>query len=226
GWDQQDADLRILCMHHCVEGATVGPGNFTFRHAPDVIRCADLPVGFAAVLSGHIHRHQRLRQDLQGRPLPTPVLYPGSVERTAFAEMGEEKGFILMEAEPGADGGALENHVFKRLPSRPMIVRELRPRGGSEARWTPGDLEGQVRTVLSQVPVDAVLRLRIQGHVPPYLRPLLSAGNLRRLAPAEMNLEVVIVEDQDHRRAIRSMKESRKAPGSAPLESQIQRSVL
>jgi exonuclease SbcD len=74
GWDREEAQLRLLCMHHCVEGARVGPSDYTFRHAPDVIRCSDLPREFTAVLSGHIHRHQVLRESLQGRPLPTPVL--------------------------------------------------------------------------------------------------------------------------------------------------------
>ena len=123
GWNRKEADLRLLCMHHCVEGAQVGPSDYTFRHAPDVIRCSDLPREFAAVLSGHIHRHQVLRESLQGRPLPTPVLYPGSVERTAFAEMGEEKGVLLLEVSPDEDGGRLVQHDFLPLPARPMMVR-------------------------------------------------------------------------------------------------------
>jgi len=40
---RQRTALRVLCMHHCVEGATVGPGNFTFTTADDVIR-AYVPV--------------------------------------------------------------------------------------------------------------------------------------------------------------------------------------
>jgi hypothetical protein len=55
----------------------VGPGDFTFTTARDVIRHRDVPAGFAAVLSGHIYRHQVLTADLRGRPLRTPVLYPG-----------------------------------------------------------------------------------------------------------------------------------------------------
>ena len=101
GWQAEEADVRILCIHHCVEGATVGPSDFTFRGAPDVIRCSDLPSEFAAVFSGHIHRAQRLERDMQGRQLATPVLYPGSVERTAFAEMDEDKGFMIVEVEAG-----------------------------------------------------------------------------------------------------------------------------
>jgi DNA repair exonuclease SbcCD nuclease subunit len=85
------ADLRVLCMHQCVEGATCGPGNFTFAFGPDVIRAADLPRDIAVTLSGHIHRHQVLRP--QGR---APVIYAGSVERTSFAEAPETKGFALV----------------------------------------------------------------------------------------------------------------------------------
>jgi hypothetical protein len=36
-------DIRVLCLYQCIEGATCGPGSFTFRFGPDVIRTADLP---------------------------------------------------------------------------------------------------------------------------------------------------------------------------------------
>ena len=56
---------RLLCIHHCVEGATVGPGDFTFTNAADVIRAREVPADFSGVLSGHIHRHQVLTTDLR-----------------------------------------------------------------------------------------------------------------------------------------------------------------
>lgn len=196
GWDSSRAHLRLLCMHHCVEGATVGPGNHTFRDAPDVVRCADLPGEFAAVLSGHIHRHQLLRRNLEGRPMATPVLYPGSVERTAFAEMGEEKGFLLLRFAPGGPGGRLEASRFVRLPDRPMVVRELNPSTVSSGAWRPGELREAVVRVLDASHPESVLRIRIHGHVPPPLRAILRASALRRMAPPEMNLEVLLVEDR------------------------------
>src|SRR5690606_35456248 len=76
-WHRTDADVRMLCMHQCAEGATVGPADYTFTTADDVVRVRDVPDAFAAVLSGHIHRHQVLTADLRGRTLPAPVLYPG-----------------------------------------------------------------------------------------------------------------------------------------------------
>ena len=43
------ADVRLLCLHQAVEGATVGPADFVFRDGPDVLACAQLPADFAAV---------------------------------------------------------------------------------------------------------------------------------------------------------------------------------
>lgn len=117
----EPSDIRLLCMHHCFEGATVGPHDYTFRRAPDVVQAADLPGDFAAVLSGHIHRFQVLTDDLAGAPLRAPVLYPGSIERTSQAEVNEPKGFLLLTLKPGTtSGGRLLDWLFCPLPTRPM----------------------------------------------------------------------------------------------------------
>lgn len=206
GWERQDADLRLLCLHHCVEGARVGPGNHVFRNAPDVIRCADLPPGFAAVLSGHIHRHQVLRKNLQGRPLPASVYYPGSVERTAFAEVGEEKGYLLLEFRAGVGGGVAVRHAFKPLPSRPMRILDLYPEdrgtnaGMGKGSWQAEALACRLSRAVVTVPGNAVLRVRVHGSVPQQARALLSASHLRSISPPEMNLETVIMEERERRR--------------------------
>ena len=120
-WREVDADFRLLCVHHCVEGATVGPQNFTFRGARDVIRINDVPPEFSGVLSGHIHRHQVLTQDLRGRPVAAPVFYPGSIERTAYAEVGEEKGYLMLRIE--ANEPSRVEWEFQRLPTRALPER-------------------------------------------------------------------------------------------------------
>jgi hypothetical protein len=201
GWTDHRSDLRLLCIHHCVEGAKVGPHDFTFRSASDVIRCSDLPSSFAAVLSGHIHRPQVLRRDLLGRPLSTPVFYPGSVERTAFAEMDEQKGFLVLEIEPSPNGGRMSRFEFHPLPARPMLIRDMHPMAGPGGVWTRAELNNQVTSTLDAVPDDAVVRLRVHGRVPADVRPLLSAGRLRSLAPSEMNFEVRLVEEVEALRA-------------------------
>jgi DNA repair exonuclease SbcCD nuclease subunit len=186
GWEAADADVRLLCIHQCVEGATVGPGDFTFTGGDDVVRCGDLPAGLSAVLSGHIHRHQVLTTDLRGRPLAAPVLYPGSLERTSVAEIGEPKGFMLLRLS-GSSHAPRAAWEFRRLPVRPMLRRELDVRG-MDGRA----LAAAVRALVTAAPADAVLRIRLEGVEPGTdLSPLASA-RLRALAPDTMNLEVRI----------------------------------
>lgn len=107
-----EADLKLLCAHHCFEGARVGTHDWVFRDADDVVRGADVPA-VAAVLSGHVHRHQVLTRDLLGAPLAAPVLYAGSVERTSVAERGEAKGYLVLDF----DAGKLTRWQFEALPT-------------------------------------------------------------------------------------------------------------
>jgi DNA repair exonuclease SbcCD nuclease subunit len=173
------AHVNVVCMHHCFEGATCGPG-FTFRDGPDVVRADDLPGDVAAVLSGHIHRHQVLVRDLQGRPLRAPVLYPGSVERTSFVERHERKGYLMLTFAPADDrpGGRLAAVAFRPLPARPMHVHELGASAG-----TPASLEAEVRAVLARLPEDAVVQIRLPGEIVARGACVPSAHWLRTLAP-------------------------------------------
>lgn len=182
-WEAADAGVRLLCMHQCIEGATVGPGNFTFTTARDVIRGSEIPVGFACVLSGHIHRHQVLTRDLAGRPLAAPVLYPGSVERTSVAEKGERKGYMMVEATAGS--GVPPTWSFHELHARPMLDREVEA-GGATARA----FEAAVLDAILGAPADAVLRIRVRGRATPAMARVVSAARLRKMAPPTMNVDV------------------------------------
>ena len=162
-----EADVRVLCVHQCVEGATCGPGDFTFRDGDDVIRADELPRDVAVVLCGHVHRHQVLR----ARNGPE-VVYAGSVERTSFAEAGEEKGVVRVDLSPGGVA-ALD---FRPLPARPMAVRRLSFAGVAAAR-----MRSHLAEVLETTPPDAVVQLRVQGDLPPGAGALLGAASLREL---------------------------------------------
>ncbi|MHB8873487.1 MAG: metallophosphoesterase family protein [Myxococcaceae bacterium] len=178
------ADVRLLCVHQAVEGATVGPAGFTFRGGDDVVAARELPPGVAAVLSGHIHRHQALTCDLAGRPLAAPVLYPGSIERTSFAEKDEEKGYLVLEVDgAGVDGGKLGSWTFHRLPARPMSQVELEVDSLGAA-----ELAVRLRALLSTLDPDGVVRLKVLGQLRPDAAPVLAASSLRELAPPTMNL--------------------------------------
>lgn len=90
--EKVEADVNLLCLHQSVEGAKVGPVDYTFRNGPDVIPRRAIPSRFAAVLAGHIHRHQLL-------DAAAPVFYPGATERTSNAELGERKGCVALELD-------------------------------------------------------------------------------------------------------------------------------
>ena len=184
GHSSVDADVRLLCLHQCVEGATVGPSDYMFTTASDVIRASDLPQGFAAILSGHIHRHQVLDTDLRRRRLPAPVLYPGSIERTSIAEADEEKGFMIVEVTRGALTASL-SWTFHRLPARPLVRHDL-SLDGLEAT----QVESAIRSFVDQAPADAVLSVRVTGVITEPVSRVLSARTLRAFTPATMNLEL------------------------------------
>jgi exonuclease SbcD len=164
--DSLTADVRVLCLHQCIEGATCGPGNFTFRFGPDVIRIADLPQDIAVTLSGHIHRHQVLRPP--ERPL---VIYAGSVERTSFAEAAEVKGFVVMQLTKSGLG----SFEFRPLPARPMVTRTVCV---DEADAT--EIHTRLAAVIESTPHDAVVQLRVTGGV----QAMPSAAALRAMAGA------------------------------------------
>lgn len=203
GWREHDASLRLLCMHQCAEGATVGPGDFTFTTARDVIRVNDVPASFAAVLSGHIHRRQVITTDLRRRPLSVPVLYPGSVERTSFAEMGETKGWIMVHVDAG-DVASRVRWEFCDLYARPMLAHDITVSGLNAIA-----LDDAVRAIVSSAPHDAVLRIRIRGDVAPEHLRVLRAAHVRSFTPVTMNLEIRAGEGVPFvRRRVRAQTES------------------
>jgi exonuclease SbcD len=188
GWQHVKADTRILCIHQSVDGASVGPGAFTFRDAPDVIRAADIPRGFSAVLAGHIHRFQVLTRDVKGAPLNAPVFYPGAIERTSFAERNEKKGYLTLEFETQAPGAAnLQRWKFHELPVRPMLRMQIQVAGMNGRQ-----IQAWIESRLFEIPPDSVLQIKVHGNVSEEARRVLSAPSLRVLAPATMNITATL----------------------------------
>lgn len=182
GWRAAAPDARLLCLHQAVEGATVGPAGYVFRSGEDVLPGRDVPRGFAAVLSGHIHRAQVLRRDLAGRPLGSPVLFAGSTDRISFAERFEPKGtFLVRVGSNGAEGGAAE-WEFRELPVRAMTVVEIDPAG-------PG-LEARLRSALAALDPASLVRVKLTREPPPEALPHLRADAVRAAAPPTMEARV------------------------------------
>jgi len=192
GWKQKTADASVLCMHQCVEGASLQMGNrvYVFRDHHDVIAAADLPTGAATILSGHIHRFQVLTRDLRGRPLAAPVCYPGSTERTSFVEKDEFKGYLILDIDPdGSNGGRgkLISWKFHPLPARPMYVLEMKdpnPTVLEYQSWLSGSLK--------KLPEDSVVKVRFCDNCSPQVLKAVNASWLRSIAPFSMNVNIEI----------------------------------
>ena len=171
-WDQVEADLRLFLLHQTFEGAKAGSGDYTFRRGPDIIPLASIPESVDVVMAGHMHRHQSLT-DREGR---LRVLYPGSTERTAYAEVGETKGYILGEFA----GGEL-TWEFVELPTRSMVMVNV------VGLTTPGDLVAEAMDVLAAQPDDGMIRMKIyaprvwNGTVQNLMKALYRAAKARRL---------------------------------------------
>lgn len=181
GWKSCEADIRLLCMHQAVEGAQVGVQNYTFRSGAGVIRGGDIPRGFDAVLSGHLHRHQVLVSDLAGKKLPAPVFYPGSTERTSFAEKNEQKGYLVLNLS--AVGEKRIHHQFHPLPGRPMIDLNV-----SGIGFSLDQLRQIVARQIAELDENAIVRVRAQDGDAGVLVSALNDRWLRSVAPGTMNI--------------------------------------
>lgn len=185
GWRSTPADVRLLCLHQAIEGSQVGPRGYTFREAPDVVPARLLPASFAAVLAGHVHRHQVLTRAPDGQPLPAPVVVPGSTERTSFAERNEPKGYVTLRLEPGGEGGRIAALSFHPLPARPMAVVELDPRGLDGAA-----LGGRISRAAAGLPERSVVQLRLSRPPEADALEVLRRASLASLVPPHMILEL------------------------------------
>lgn len=93
---------NILMLHTTIEGASVGSERY-MCFSDETLSRSQIP-DYDYVALGHIHKMQDLSRD--GRR----ILYPGSIERYDFNEMGEEKGYLVVDDEV----------EFVPLPSRRM----------------------------------------------------------------------------------------------------------
>ena len=185
GWTSTTASVKLLCMHHAVEGAQVGPSDYTFRNGKDVIKVSDIPKDFAAVLAGHVHRRQVLR-GVAGND-DVPIIYPGSVERTSFAEKDEPKGFFELMLSPDERGRwQVNTQKFIELPTRPMVDLGIRP--GIHA----GSLRAYLHERIATLDENAIVRLKPLGQLDAAIRSKLTASFLRSVFPWSMSVQISV----------------------------------
>jgi exonuclease SbcD len=106
---------RVLVGHFSVGGATYGSERSVMLGRDLVVPKGELsdPV-WDYVALGHIHKHQNLTANEQGKP---PVVYSGSLERIDFGEEVEDKGFCWINLERGKTAWE-----FVKVNARPFVT--------------------------------------------------------------------------------------------------------
>lgn len=151
GWlEEQAAALdptipAVALVHASVQGARFGSERNLLLGRDLVLTPSSLDrPEFAYIALGHIHRYQRM-------PTLRPMFYAGSLERIDFGEEGEEKGFLLVEADPQK-----ARTTFCPWPARPFLTIDVTVKGDQPTE--------QVLAALASQPIDqAVLRVRVSG---------------------------------------------------------------
>lgn len=184
GWEGVDGAGKLLCLHQTIEGAKVGPSGFTFNKGQDVIRRSDLPKDAVGILSGHIHRPQILGNIDNKMNESPPVIYPGSTERTSFAEREEKKGFYDIEISANiGDGWRIQHLDYFELPARPMVDLFI------ERSVSVDRLRDFISQRVEEMDPDSIVRLRCDAELDPRIKSQVTARLLREILPKTMNYQ-------------------------------------
>lgn len=116
--DMTTDTVNVLLSHLTVYGAIAGGGERTAHIFGYAIPTSLFPGNLSYVALGHLHRQQKM-------PHSSPVWYSGSPLQLDFGEVADQKGALLVKAEPG----------------RPASVEELPLRSGRPLIELIGTLE-------------------------------------------------------------------------------------
>ena len=139
-----DGEVNVLLTHYPVEGF-IG-----YAFDDPVIRLDSIPSNCQLVCVGHFHAYQT--KEL----LDSTIIYPGSTERASFQEENEEKGFAWIELSK--DGVVSREHI--KTSARPFKTIEAFFPDQAEP------LKALKQTLDQCKSPEAVVRLRLRGHVP------------------------------------------------------------
>lgn len=116
--DMTAETVNLLVSHLTVYGAVAGGGERTAHIFGYAIPASLFPGHLSYVALGHLHRQQKM-------PHSSPVWYSGSPIQLDFGEVADQKGALLVKAEPGL----------------PASVEELPIRSGRRLMELRGSLE-------------------------------------------------------------------------------------
>jgi exonuclease SbcD len=102
---------------------------------------------FSYVALGHIHKHQNLNATSS-----PPVVYSGSIERISFGEVGQAKGFVIVEIDEAKK--ATFRHI--ETPARDFISID------TNARTSDDPTSLVLEDIAKENVKDAVVRVRVK----------------------------------------------------------------
>ena len=117
-----DPDVpAILAGHVTVNGATMGSERSMMLGNDHVLNVSAVQLPqLEYVALGHIHKHQVLRPPGGDGPA---VAYSGSLQRVDFSEESDDKGFCVLDIDPGAgQGQRLTDFRFQKIGARPFVT--------------------------------------------------------------------------------------------------------
>jgi len=109
----------VLAAHAWVAGSQIGTEKqMTIGQEHVLLLSSVANPAFDYIALGHIHRHQVLSEN-------PPVVYAGSLARLDFGDEADEKGFYLVDIEPGKAGGQREvSFEFHPVEGRRFLTIE------------------------------------------------------------------------------------------------------
>ena len=115
------------------------------------------------------------------------MYYPGSIDRTSFAEKAERKGYLILTFDVNASKGKVSQQwQFHELPVRPMIQIDLHASNMGNTR-----LRSWIESRIQELPEDSIVKIKIHDTVTEKAMEILSAPALRAIAPKTMNVDAV-----------------------------------
>lgn len=106
--------VNLLVSHLMVHGALAGGGERSAHIFGYAVPTSLFPGHLSYVALGHLHRQQKM-------PHSSPVWYSGSPLQLDFGEVNDQKGALLVKAEPGKPAAVEELPLSSGRPLRQLI---------------------------------------------------------------------------------------------------------
>jgi DNA repair protein SbcD/Mre11 len=194
----------VLAAHVLVGDAKVGRGSeslMSIGQEPAVLLSNIALPAFDYVALGHIHKRQVLRES-------PPVVYSGSLERVDFGEENDEKGFYVVEIQPGMPRQVY--YSFHPVCARRFLTVSV-DIGAEESNPTASVLNAI--TAQSDKARDAIVRLNI--NLPSSLEGQLRNNEIKEALKETHNFTIA----REIQRETRLRLGSRTAKDITPLDA-------